>query len=240
MSFKWHEIRDHLMKSSTTLRFQNSFDEIGRSDRALADFTDPAALLDTLHGPSGCADRKNQVLKTLVGVAQTDGDVADSALTLLLLSLWPGLDAARRRLLWRGTGSPDDVSAEILARATETIRGLDLQRVNRIAATVLRNIERDTVRAHRREADRQQSISSIDPDEVCDFPAIQGAAADGILLHRDIDRLVGRDAELVVRVAVGGFSQREIAAELGLSEAAARKRYQRATRRLREAFHEFV
>jgi RNA polymerase sigma-70 factor (ECF subfamily) len=51
--------------------------------------------------------------------------------------------------------------------------------------------------------------------------------------------VIGADAGLVLRVAVEGFSQAEVAVELGLSEAAARKRYQRATRRLRAALHEF-
>jgi hypothetical protein len=31
MSFAWHEIRDHLMKSSSTLGFQRSFDAIRRT-----------------------------------------------------------------------------------------------------------------------------------------------------------------------------------------------------------------
>jgi RNA polymerase sigma-70 factor (ECF subfamily) len=41
-------------------------------------------------------------------------------------------------------------------------------------------------------------------------------------------------------VAVEGFSQAEVAIELGLSEAAARKRYQRATRKLRDVLQEDV
>ena len=61
--------------------------------------------------------------------------------------LWPGLDAVRRRLLWRKAGRSDEVSSEVLARATETLRGLALDRVSRIAATVLRNVERDALGA---------------------------------------------------------------------------------------------
>jgi RNA polymerase sigma-70 factor (ECF subfamily) len=59
------------------------------------------------------------------------------------------------------------------------------------------------------------------------------------LLHRDLVSIVGKDADLVIRVAVDGFSQSEVATELGLSEAATRKRYQRATRRLRDVLQEF-
>ncbi len=98
----------------------------------------PAALLDTLHVGGHAPDEKNRLLVALVGVAQSGGETADCALTLMLLALWPGLDA-----------------------------------------------------------------------------------------------------DLVIRVAIDGFSQAEVATELGLSEAATRKRYQRATRRLRDALQEF-
>ncbi|WP_297970158.1 sigma factor-like helix-turn-helix DNA-binding protein [uncultured Amaricoccus sp.] len=51
-------------------------------------------------------------------------------------------------------------------------------------------------------------------------------------------KLHGDDALLVIRVAIEGFSQAEVAVELGLTEAAARKRYQRAMRRLHDALQE--
>ncbi len=46
--------------------------------------------------------------------------------------------------------------------------------------------------------------------------------------------LIGSDGAIVFRVAVDGYSQADVAAEFGLSPAAARKRYQRATGRLRD------
>ncbi|GGE82643.1 sigma-70 family RNA polymerase sigma factor [Stappia taiwanensis] len=240
MSFKWHEIHDSLVMTSTTLQFQKSFETIRCSDPALAGFTDPAALLDALHGRDGCAERKNRILMALIGAAHGGGAASDCALTLVLLALWPGLDAVRRRLLWRKAGRPEDISSEILARATETVRGLDLRRVNRVAATVLRNVERDAIRAHCREAAWWTSVDDADPDTIDDCATGPICGVEGIFLRRDVERLVGRDGDLVLRVAIDGFTQGETARALGLSEAAARKRYQRATRRLREAFHEFA
>ena len=240
MSFPWHAIRDHLMQSSSTLGFQRSFDPIRRSQQPLAQFREPAALLDALHRQAGGGDRKNLILAALVRAAQHDGPAADAALTLMLLALWPGLDAIRRRSAWRGLGAPDEVASDVLARTTEAIRGLDLSRVNRIAATVLRNVERDMIRARRREADRQSAVSGIDPDEVADDQDAGDRAVRQARLRDDMRRLVGGDATLVIRVAVEGFSQAEAAVELGLSEAAARKRYQRATRKLRDALRENV
>ena len=97
MSFAWHEIRDHLMHSSSNLHFQRSFDAVRRAQAALAPFRDPAALLDGLHRTPGDQGQKNVILSALVRAAQGDGPASDCALTLLLLALWPGLDAIRRR-----------------------------------------------------------------------------------------------------------------------------------------------
>ncbi|PKP85703.1 MAG: hypothetical protein CVT80_01030 [Alphaproteobacteria bacterium HGW-Alphaproteobacteria-2] len=239
MSIAWHEIRDHLMNSSSTLSFQHNFDAIRRSNVPLWRFGDPAALLDALHVGGRAPDDKNRLLVALVGVAQSGGETSDCALTLMLLALWPGLDAVRRRSIWRRIGTGDEVASEILARASEAIRCLDLQRVNWIAATILRNIERDLIRTRQRE-DRHQSLrSEADPDEIPTDGEVQSADDSPELLHGDLVRIVGSDADLVIRVAIDGFSQAEVASEMGLTEAATRKRYQRATRRLRDVLQEF-
>jgi len=238
MSFAWHEIRDHLMQSSTNLHFQRSFDAVRRAQAALAAFRDPAALLDGLHRSPGDQSQKNLILSSLVGAAQGDGPTSDCALTVLLLALWPGLDAIRRRSLWRRLGTADEVASDVLARTTEAVRGLDLGRVNWIAATVLRNVERDMIRARQREQAREYLASGADPDEVVDSGDSGIGAAGYARLNGAVRKLLGDDALLVIRVAIEGFSQAEVAVELGLTEAAARKRYQRAMRRLHDALEE--
>ena len=240
MSIAWHEIRDHLMRSSSTLGFQRNFDVIRCRSEQLRCFRDPAALLDALHGGCRPSDEKNQLLVAMVGVAQFGGEVSDCALTLMLLALWPGLDAVRRRSIWRKIGTGDDVASEILARASEAIRGLDLRRVNWIAATILRNIERDLIRTRQREDRHQSRRSETDPDEIPIGAEALQTTSSPAMLHGDLLRIIGTDAALVIRVAIDGFSQAEVASELGLSEAATRKRYQRATRRLRIKIEEFL
>ena len=238
MSFAWHEIRDHLMHSSTNLHFQRSFDAVRREQAALAAFRDPAALLDRLHRTPGDQGQKNLILSTLVRAAQGDGPASDCALTLLLLALWPGLDAIRRRWLWRRLGSADEIASDVLARTTEAVRILDLGRVNWIAATVLRNVERDMIRVRQRDQAREHLASGADPDDVADN-GTGGIGASGYArLNGAVRKLLGDDAMLVIRVAIEGFSQAEVAVSLGLTEAAARKRYQRAMRKLRDALEE--
>ena len=235
MSLAWHEIRDHLMHSSSKLPFQRNFNSIRRVQTALAPFRDPAALLDALHRSPGDPARKNLILTALVEVAQGDGPASDCALTLLLLALWPGLDAIRRRSIWRRIGTADEIAADVLARTAEAVRGVDLGRVNWIAATVLRNVERDMIRTRKRDAVREVLGSDIEPDDVPAGQFWRQPETEDAHLRDDLRKLLGADALLVIRVAIEGFSQAEVAIELGLSEAAARKRYQRAMHRLRDA-----
>ena len=231
MSLAWHEIRDHLMTVSSTFSFQRRFERLRGTDPKLSDFTDPAALLDHMHLVPGNPEVKNRLLRALLRVAQSDGPSADCALTLLLLVLWPGLDAVRQRSIRRRLGAPDEIASDVLARATEALRGLDLGRVNKIAATILRNIERDMIRARQRE---QAFVSDLDIDDLAALPARDEGAIADLLWHRDLSRLLGEDASLVRAVAMYGFTQAEVAAVLGLSADATRKRYQRALRRLRK------
>jgi RNA polymerase sigma factor (sigma-70 family) len=235
MSIAWYDIRDHLMHSSSTLSFQRSFDAIRNVHPPLAPFRDPTALLNGLHLRSGTPDSKNLILMALVEAAQGNGPSSDCALTLLLLALWPGLDAIRRRSLWRRIASADEVTSDVLARATEAVRGLDLGRVNLIAATVLRNVERDMIRVRQRDAARESMVSGTEPDALPSDQFARQPTPEDAHLQDDLRKLLGADALLVIRVAIEGYSQIEVGAELGLSEAAARKRYQRALRRLREA-----
>ena len=227
-----------MVHSASTLQFQRSFDTIRRARHPLQCFRDPVALLDRLHRGSGNPEDKNLILSALVEAAQGDGPASDCALTLLLLAFWPGLDAIRRRSLWRRLGTADEIASDVLARTTEAFRGLDLGRVNWIAATVLRNVERDMIRARQRDQARAYLSSGTDPDEVVDGGGSGIGEAGYMRLHSAVRRLLGDDALLVIRVAIEGFSQGEVAMELGLTDAAARKRYQRAMRRLRDALEE--
>lgn len=240
MSIAWHEIRDHLMQTSSTLQFQRSFDAFRSAHQHLALFRDPAALLDWLHSKTNEPGAKNLILSTLVAAAQGEGYATDCALTMLLLALWPGLDAIRRRSIWRRIGTADEITSDVLARTTEAVRSLDLSRVNRIAATVLRNVERDMIRARQRDTARESLNSDTEPDDVVTDQVRQRPEAEDAFIQKDLQTLIGGDALLVIRVTIEGFTQAEVAIELGLSEGAARKRYQRAIRRLRDALQEFV
>ena len=210
----------------------------------LADFPDPAALFDALHGPGGDPDARNAILAALVRQAQAG---AEAAATLLLLALWPGLDAVYRRLVRHFRGEPDVLVSEISARVVAGIHGLDLARVNRIAATLIRNCERDIVRALQRRTAETRCCRSTRMRQVVARAHVSVARCPTARADEAVARLVdvlepvvGADAPLVVAIAVVGERQQDAAAALGLSHEAGRKRYQRALKRLRVVVDEIV
>jgi len=234
MPSSWHEFHQHLVQSSSTLNFQRGFATVRTSHRGLTGFADPAALLDHLHRGVGLPDQKNLLLGDLIQSAKANDRAGDCALTLMLLALWPGLDGVFRRSRARRLGHTDEIASEILARATTAIRELDLDRVNWVAATVLMNVERDMLRAHQRETSRASKQVEFDTD-------LHGGIADFVdpdlspeRLLAELTDLIGVDAELVLRVVIDGYTQAEAGQQLGLSEPAARKRFQRALKRLRD------
>jgi RNA polymerase sigma-70 factor (ECF subfamily) len=233
MPFSWNSIHQSLLRSSSTLTFSRAFAKMGGQHPALARFIDVSALLDHLHRGTASRDEKNHILTALITVAQCRSAASDVAVTVLLLALWPGLDAVFHRLGHR-VEAPDELPSLVLDHAVEQVRRLDLRSVHRIAATILMNIERDVGRADLRERNTRRLSVELDPDLIGD----KGPEADGTpnLFVRDVVRHAGGDGRLVVSVAIGGFSQAEVATEIGISDAAARKRYQRVARHLRTVF----
>lgn len=228
-----------------SLAFQKHFRTFCASEPVLARFADPPALLDVLHAPGGDPASRNALLAALVRRAQAG---SDGAVTVLVLALWPGLDAARRRLACRFAADPEALVSELAGRIVDGIHRLDLGRVNRVAATLIRNCERDTLRALQRQgpgADQPRTFDVADLPEVCPespfgFPA--GLDADQRVL-RLVDLLepaIGADAQLVVSIAVVGAPQEAAATALGLGPEAGRKRYQRAIRKLRVVLQDVV
>ncbi len=233
MPFSWNNVHQSLVRSSSTLTFSRAFATMHEQHPALARFADVGALLDHLHRGPASADEKNAILAALITVAQSGWGASDAAVTVLLIALWPGLDAVFHRLS-RRVEMVDELPSLVLDHAVEQVHRLDLQSVHRIAATVLMNIERDVARGDLKERRRRHLAVELDPYLIGHSSPEPFGTPD--LLVRDVVRHAGCDGRLVVRVAIEGFSHAEVAAEIGISRPAARKRYQRATHRLRTPF----
>ena len=239
----WLSLHERLVHSTETHSFQTHFEALRRSDDVLRPFAEPDALLEQLHGPDAGAEAKNRILAALVTAAQAGGS-GEAAATMLWLALWPGLDAAYRRLLRFYASAPEDLVSEISGRFTAEIDRLDLARVQRIAATLTRNVERDIRRSLKaRWADAAQrsdeAMDEVAPPpvpgaELFDLPnGIDADVATDLLTER-LRAWIGDDAAIVVAIAIVGESSHEVAARLGIDAAAVRQRYGRALRRLAE------
>lgn len=222
-----------LLDSTLRSDAHKTFKALARVEPALAPFADVAALITALHG-EGPAEPKNRALRALVGAAQTGGRSAQTAQAALILGLWPGLCRVRRRLASRFRGEAALLDAELLGRVTEAIVTLDLDRVSRIAGTIVMNVERDLGREccrHGRQAPHPPDAFDV-VDETCEHLTEPERSMDRVFAARRLDDLFGRDAPLVAAVALYGMTQKEAARALGITHESARKRYGRAISRL--------
>jgi len=191
---------------------------------------------------------------------QAGGDDAELATTLLWLGLWPGLDATYRRRQRDFIKTPEALVSEIGTIFTTVVHGSDLGRINRVAATLVRNVEREVREGLKRawgEEARRASLPREDDDDVHESSTgdLRRARRSFLLRTRGVSELgqppridvdadvtalrellidiVGDDADLVIGAAIYGESQREVGERLGLNHEVARKRFQTALRRLR-------
>ena len=230
MRASWQALHTNLLRSTSSFTFHTRF----RSIPGLERFREPAQLFEFVHGNAAAPEARNAALVDLVRSAQRDDAASETAITLLLLALWPGLDAVHWRLARHFREHPEDLVSEIAARTTLGIGRLDLAKVRRIAATLVRNTERDI----------RRNLTRRRVERTCQIPAtdeLAGCPRSGRDLWAEIARItlrlrdwVGDDAPLIVAVTVVGLSQREAAEALGITHNAARKRYQRGLARLRQ------
>ncbi len=247
MRAEWHALHTTLIRSSNRHGFHRHFGDLCQGAEALKGVSEPAAVLDALHAPGGDPAAKNALLSALVSAAQAPGDGSEPATTLLILALWPGLDAVYGRL-WRCfRREPELLVAEIAGRITQGIKRLDRDRVTWIAATLIRNTERDIRRMLARQW-REGAMAEAFPEEggiavetgatvFVDAPCTDTDLMTVLLAER-LRAIIGDDAALVMAIAVHGERQDAAAKAAGLSYEAARKRYQRALIKLRAHLHQ--
>lgn len=247
MRASWHALHADLLRQigrhSTTVTYRAM--QHGRP--SFRQFADPVALIDWLHHAKDGPERKNAVLLDLVHDAQADGEDGEVAIVVLHLALWPGLDAVHGRLIRHFHSDPDLLVTELSGQFVEQVHKLDPGRVNWIAATILRNIERDMKQALNSEhggACSRADLAEVDAWHRSRGSRLgppgerQGSETEALVLDK-MRRAIGRDAGLVFDVSVLGFTLKEAAQRHGLTHEAARKRYRRALVSLRAVFQDF-
>ncbi|MEZ5913464.1 MAG: sigma factor-like helix-turn-helix DNA-binding protein [Paracoccaceae bacterium] len=233
MALSWHALHAQLVEHTRRVSFRRDLQILCTVQPELGRFPDADALLAWQHDLGGAPESRELVLRALIGAAQSGCCASETAQSLVLLALWPGCDAVYGRLRRFFRGEADRLAAEITGRLSVQVMGLDLDRVNRLAATLVRNTERDIRRMLRREWQNLER-GGLDEAEAEALPPSDLHGDPARLLDR-LSRVVGQDAALVLAVAVMGATQKEAGRALGLGHEAARKRYQRALQKLRAA-----
>jgi len=221
----WEALHASLARSIRTLKSNQAFAKAKAKHAALKRFADPGALVAFLVGSRDELDVKDDLLATLVTMVQRRKEAA-LATSLLWLGLWPGLDAIFRRRFRHFRGAPEELVSGLGAAFTEIVERLDLGRVHRVAATLVRSTERQLMDQCRRKWAEPVTV------ELDERLVSSGGDGSGLL---DAQRLPlsDEDVELLAAVLLLGESQREAGRRLGLTHDAARKRFQRLLDQLR-------
>lgn len=233
MSLSWTALREQLLRLVDHHHHHQRFLTLRARQPDLARFGDIGALIDFQHRTDENFVQRNAVLRALIAEAQRLGGAAETARLVLMLALWPGLDAIHRRLLRYYRHDSDALAADLAGGISTGIARLNLDRVTWAAATLVRNLERDL---HRRLAGdlRHPVHAALDHEH--------GAEDDRELAMwltcHDLERLIADDAGIVIAVVLSNERQAEVAARLGITPDALRKRYQRALVRLRAALEQ--
>lgn len=243
MRARWEGLHAALVGSVTTLPAATQFQDLRRSEPTLVPFESAAALIARLTRPEGDLDHKDEIYAALVRVVQARAPCPRLAHALLWCGLWPGLDRVYRRRLRYFARDPDELTEAISVAFTALVGRIDLASVHRIAATLVRSTDRDIMYERQRvlvecaDATEPRGVpvwvdpAAGEPDRV--RPAGLSFAGEFAALRTRLAPVIGADADLVLAVLVLDTDQHEAAAMLGLSHDAARKRFQRALRRLR-------
>jgi hypothetical protein len=246
----WEDVQTGLKRSIGTAESVRAFEALRARWPELASFADPAAVAAFLPDKQNGLAPRDRVLRALVAEAN-GGTARRIALALVILGQWPGLDSIfrKRRPLFRTAA--EDLALEIVDHFIAQVQRIDLARVSCLAATLVMNTERQIMNARVREharAARRAAVAldaiaapAADDDEhgaaasAFGLPPDQSDAEDVVALRRWLLSAVGPDADLVVDAVIHHRSRLELAASLGISHAAARKRLERALGRARQA-----
>ncbi len=256
MRAQWESLHAALIRSVTSRPAAEQYQQLRRSETILARFDSVDALLAYL--PRNDAeldakdrDEKDQIYAALVRAVRARAPCARVARDLAWCGLWPGLDRIYRRRLRHFGDDPDELTQVIWLSFTELVNRLDLAHVQRVSASLVRSTDRDVRKALRRAAGARvpaaaatlqiphASSDDASDDEPASGPEVVDRSTLNLSFAGELAQqraqlipLVGSDADLVIAVLVLEVEPREVAARMGLTYAAARKRLQRAVLRI--------
>lgn len=233
MRCNWEALRKSMVQIVNTLTAHRRFISLQQEEQLLKRFEDPVAMVAYLTERKGDLDEKDRIYAALVRTVQNSSDKKEMATALLWLGLWSGLDRIYCRRLRHFMSKPDDLVCEISYLFTSMIHRIDLSGVNRLAATLVRNVNRDIGRClHRQRRHHHQQINLWEDKEADESNPLDQAQF--CSLCEQIYRESRGQEQMIYDVVLHGWDLKEIADQLRISHEAVRKRYQRLLKKLGE------
>lgn len=233
MRAQWHALFQRLTSLIHRTSSEHQYEAIRVRYPALVPLPNIDQMIFHQQCAGGDPEQRNAVLRSLVVEAQAGAVTSELAANILVLALWPGLDAIHSRLCRDYPHERVDLSGDIVGQVMLGICRLDLEAVQRIAATLIMNTERDLRRLYHTASRLRRSAVQLEDNK----GALAIAGPDGDTdspwdWHQLLHPIIGRDTPLFLRIICFGETQSEAASALGLSYDAARKRHQRAMKKL--------
>jgi hypothetical protein len=235
----WADLHEKFRRAALELGTPSHFEALRSVALNLRSFSSADRLLGYLAQDVGAdLEAKNGIYADLVRCAQDCGPVARLAQTILWLGFWPGLAGAVSRRAWMWRGASAEVIAEVTGIFTGLVARMDLTRVHNVIATLVRSTERDLIRAGPASRKNSTLMFVADIDQLPAEYLVQHEIAVPTAEHESLqlalaEAVRGREGDPVIQSLVLGLGAKHVMTALGIKAPAARKRLERARRRLR-------
>lgn len=248
MHAPWQSFREELRASLRSKRHVLPFRRLRAS--LPSELTTPDHVIRFLDTRDGDEQARARVLRLLVDRVQAREADAETAFAMLALGRWRDLDAIYER--WRRgfRRDPTEVVSRIREGFTRAVLAMDTTRSSNPEASLRLSTQRPLVEwwarvKRERDAERPEWVPGPEaevqatPDlSPAGLPRSMSSAARMAFLQGIARQAAGEDAEIVFAVDLCEEEMRDVAARLGITVEAAKKRYQRAKARIAKAFRE--
>lgn len=254
MRARWEGLHAALDRSVATLQAERQFGDARRTESILARFESPPRLIEHLTNKGGDLDEKDAIYAALVRAIQARAAWAELATGILWCGLWPALDGIYRHRLRHFKKEPEELVEAISVALTTLVGRMDLGRVHRVVATLIRSTDREVMEERRRGWAEQEHLDQggkapeprTPPLRKSELGLPVGLSFEGEIraLHAWLLPIGGDDTDLLLAVLVLEENQHEAALRVGLTHEAARKRFRKVLARVRthiaEALSQFA
>ena len=234
MQSSWETLRERLRRSVSTLRSQQEFDGARRRRANLERFPDPASLLDFLGERHEDLDAVDDIYAALIREVQDDAGAQQTAMALLWLGLWPGLDAAYHHLQRLFDRDEHGLVDAIIGVFTCQIDKANLSGISRLAATLVMNTRRDVRGRRLRDLKDEVRRPDIPADDALGGPD-EGDELERQDLRARMLAAAGPYRPLLEAIIFRDLDVKAAAVELGIPYRVALEQYARLLERLRTA-----